>query len=537
MKKILFILFIMLNVSLTAQVVFVPLSHPIYNYLERLEVKGIVKDLVISTKPISRKYVGEILRGIDKDKLTSVEFNEYEKYTSEFSETHNEKGHIFKYNYKYAVMYFDPIFQFDYDINKSNDDNEDENGKRLKGGAKVYGYFADKIGYYFEGANNYEKNNVRELKNWDNQEQGIGELDQGKYYSQVTAYASLSTKYIDFIFGRFSNYWGDGETGTLPLSNKAPSYNQFMIKADYFDKIKLTYFHASLFSDELDSTRLYFIKWNAGADSFPRRFYKNKYLAAHRLEIIAFDNFSIAFNELAYYGERDFDWSYLNPIMFYWAAKNYTKDTDNLQIGMDCKWRPLNKVKLYGGFLIDELKIKNIFDKNHHHNHIAGQIGLYLVEPFTKNLDFRIEYTALMPWIYTHKVPVNRATNIDYVMGYWTGQNADNLYFCADYRISPFLKTKIAFSRYRKGGLIDVWNQYNDEVAENFLNGYQYKRYRTSLLVDYNIWKKLSISVKYQYTDLDLNEDNYNDKIYLDTRYYENDFYKHKICCSIKYNL
>ncbi len=524
------------NINLIAQVVFVPLTHPIYNYLERLEVKGIVKNLSTSTKPIYRKYVGEILSEIDKDKLTPAELEEYGKYIGEFSDTHNEKGHIIKYNYKNAVIYADPIFQFDYDINKSNDHNEDENGKHLKGGARVYGYFAGKIGYYFEGANNYEKSSKRELFKWDEQEQGIGELDQGKYYSQVTAYASLSTKYIDFIFGRFSNYWGCGETGSLVLSNKAPSYNQFMLKVDYFDRIEFTYFHASLFSDELDSSRVYFIKWNTGNDSIQRRFYKSKYVAGHRLEVIPFHNFSIAFNELAYYGERDFDWSYLNPIMFYWSAKNYTKDTDNLQIGMDCEWRPFRKVKLYGGFLIDELKLKNAFDNLHHHNHIAGQIGLYLVDPFIKNLDFRIEYTALMPWIYTHKVPVNSATNNDYVMGYWTKQNADNLYFAVNYKVNPCLKTKIAFSRYRKGGLTDAWNQYHDE-AENFLYGYQYKRYTISFKVNYNIWRELSLSAKYQYTDLDLNEENYFNKIYLNNRYYEKDFYKHKVCLSMKYNI
>ena len=540
MKKLLFIILCsVISSTLSAQLIFIPLGDPVYNFIERLETKSIIKNIALSTKPISRRYVSEILNHIEKDKLNEIELVEYNKYLDEYYNPFNEKGHLFKYNYKDAVIYFDPVFQAIFEFNDSNDEEEAKNGKHYEGGGEIYGSYSDKIGFYFKGTNNSETGNFREIRNLDNEEQGNKECGELKYYSKADAYLSYSNKFFDLIFGRYSNYWGNGETGSLTLSNKPPSYNQLMLKFDYFEKIKFTYFHAKLFSDVRDDNSSYTIYYHyedGEVDSFPRDFYKKKYLAGHRLEILPFNNFKFAFNELSYYGERELDWSYLNPFMFFWVAKNKTNDQDNLQISLDAEWNLFNKVKLYGTFFIDELSLSKMFDKKHNRNQIAGQIGCYLVEPIIPCLDFRLEYTALNPWTYTHKFPTCTAYNNNYVMGYWTGQNADNLYLAADYRLNKNLKTNIAFSRYRKGGLTPISNQY-DNIAEKFLYGLQYEKLRITFNLSYNIWKKCILSVKYQYTDLNINEENYNNPIYVNKHIYDKDFTKNSLSFSVKYNI
>ena len=52
----------------------IPISHPIYPYLERMEALGHVENLLDGIRPYSRVKVAGILAELDKkrDKLTSI---------------------------------------------------------------------------------------------------------------------------------------------------------------------------------------------------------------------------------------------------------------------------------------------------------------------------------------------------------------------------------------------------------------------------------------------------------------------------------
>ncbi len=495
MKKnfILLLLFTFFCTSLFAQVVLAPLNNDVYDFLERMQVKGMTGRYFDGIKPIPRtdirEYLVHIFDHVDYYDLSESEKEQLDDYLKEFSyerkyspsskevstdflegfinlftdekaytpQLEKENWELLKFPYKFysgeSFISFEPKFQAEYHYNSSDTSTFAENYRRLTGGGYIFGYFGDNIGFSFYGVNNAVQGNMFDVKKIDCHEQGIGvehKRDGKYYYEEVDAVISFSTKYADLTIGRFSNYWGCGHTGSVSLSNKTPSYPQIMVRTRFSNWLRFVYFHGWLESNILDDSTSYLI--NYGDDQvFDREFYKKKYVAAHRLEIAPSERFSFGLSELLYYGERDAEFVYFIPIMLFWSAQRYTNDQDNEMIGIDYEWIPWNGVKTYGSLLIDEIALSKMFNKNESHNYIAYQFGTYLVEPFIGGLDFRLEYTHLNPWVYTHKFPINYATSEDYWMGYWTGQNADNIYFGIDYQPNKKLKFSADYSIYRKG--------------------------------------------------------------------------------------
>ena len=65
---------------------YVPLSHRVYDFLERMEHYYLVSDAQLGTKPVTRKHIADILAQIKKNVtvLSAVDKEEYECLTAEF---------------------------------------------------------------------------------------------------------------------------------------------------------------------------------------------------------------------------------------------------------------------------------------------------------------------------------------------------------------------------------------------------------------------------------------------------------------------
>ena len=582
MKKnfILLLLFALFCTSLSAQVVLVPLNNNVYDFLERMQVKGMTGRYFGGIKPIPRTGVREYLVHIfdhdDYCDLSEYEKEQLEDYLKEFSyeqkyspgsdevstdfledfinlftdekadtsQLEKEKWELLKFPYKFysgeSFISFEPKFQAEYHYNSSDTSTFAENYQRLTGGGYIFGYLGDNIGFSFYGVNNAVKGNVFDVKKIDCPDQGIGvehKRDGNYFYEEVDAAVSFSTKYADLTIGRFSNYWGCGHTGSVSLSNKAPSYPQIMVRTKFSNWLKFVYFHGWLESNILDDSTSYWINYG-NDEEFHRKFYKKKYVAVHRLEIAPSERFSFGLSEMLFYGERDPEFVYFIPIMLFWSAQRYTNDQDNEMIGLDYEWIPWNGVKTYGSLLIDEIALSKVFKKNESHNYIAYQLGAYLVEPIMDGLDFRLEYTHLNPWVYTHKFPVNYATSDDYWMGYWTGQNADNLYFGIDYQPNKKLKFSADYSIYRKGAQDSIKYQYQIPPVEKFLYGHQYTKNTLSLGCSYEIFPELKAGLGFRYTNCNVNEENIalaGQGKYVNPVYYKSDFTQTTISILLSY--
>jgi hypothetical protein len=90
--NILFLLFFLLLTShfslLNAQAVFVPINDNIYSYLDRMNIKGVIK-LDSEVKPFSKIYIAKKLVEIDSKKtdnigLTNVDLDLLDFYKAEY---------------------------------------------------------------------------------------------------------------------------------------------------------------------------------------------------------------------------------------------------------------------------------------------------------------------------------------------------------------------------------------------------------------------------------------------------------------------
>ena len=85
MKKFFLILFIF-SANIFSQVENVPVSHSVYAFLKRMEVRGIIKNFDDASLPISRSEVANFLKEIysKRDKLSTKEQGYLELLMIEF---------------------------------------------------------------------------------------------------------------------------------------------------------------------------------------------------------------------------------------------------------------------------------------------------------------------------------------------------------------------------------------------------------------------------------------------------------------------
>jgi len=505
------LLFSSLSVA-NAQVVDVPLNHPSYRFIDRMEAKGLVRQVRNGTKPISRLKMAQILLEIEENasssSLTRIEREQLQWLKSQFKCELERLGEgiplasvssprwwaLFPRKEKEGLICLDPVLAFS---------SQSKGSRRVyhrTTGVKVYGYLSDAVGFYLYARDSSEwaKGNIRwkpanpQEGFWDVPfpQKGIGHT--GSYgkridHDEVDAAFSLRLPWFRLSIAKGSNTWGPGYRGQLALSDWAPSYGQIKLSAQYGNWLDFTYIHAFLHSNIVDSLRSY--RTDQG---YERILHKRKYLAGNRLEITPIPGIDVGVSETIIYGERDPEILYLIPVMFLWSAQHYLGDPDNLQMSADIDLNLIRHFKLYGCIFVDEIYVSKIFTKKQH-NWVGLQGGLFWVD-LLENLDFRAEYTRVNPCVYSHKFPINNFESYGYLLGHQIGQNADQLYLEANYRyIRPLLLT-LSWQQDRKGRVPNAYEQYHSP-SQRFLSGRVKRQQSWALRVSYEPLRALFLKI------------------------------------------
>ncbi len=243
--------------------------------------------------------------------------------------------------------------------------------------------------------------------------------------------------------GKGSLNWGPGRTGNLLLSNRAPSYGLFRLRASY-RRLHYTHVAASLRARDglIDTTR----RWID--NGHVRIFLRQKRLAAHRLEI-AFSKVRIGLHEAVVYGDRGFEPLYVLPVTVFAGTQNHLENRDNLAIGTDISARLWPGLELYGAWFFDDM-VK--FDPGAFANQFALQVGVFWVDPMgLRDTDVRAEYARVEPYVYAHNFDINTFEHYDTLLGYPIGPNADRWFGQVTHRFSPWLNASLRFERERQG--------------------------------------------------------------------------------------
>jgi len=502
---------------------YVPLNHWAYDFLERMETKHAVRSVLNHTKPLSRKEFADYLKRIKKSiddgfVLNNVELEQFDFLELEFreelqntlSDDSNYRSRIqklkehktikkyfpsflYKNNRNFVSwqdqqikIFFDPVCRYKMSYSKVDSKNQTEKAFHFTNGFQVWGYLTKYLGFFV---------NVRDNKEWGDKKYQLGNYTLPGlgfvratspdfiYHDETEAYIKFGIKNFHLIYGKFKNYWGNGKTGSLILSDNATSYDQ--IKFEYAHrKFKFTSIYAFLID-----YRYHILD----------RLQQKKYMAGHRLEIAPWHWLTLGISETVIFKGRSFEPAYLNPVMFFRSAEHYLGSPDNMMMGFDLKYTGIRNIKLYGELLIDDIMTGKL-GSGWYGNKYALLGGIFFAEPFNfNNFDVRIEYVRIRPYVYTHENSV-QYTHYNSSLGHWIGPNSDLLTVLMKYQLTMrfsvagsycYLRHGANSNEVNYGGDIDRYFGLFDDISAAFLEGIKESKQHIGVNVSYEIMRNL----------------------------------------------
>lgn len=468
-----------------AQVENVPVDNQVYEFLDRMGVKGILPLYNNTMIPLSRQEVADdlVAVGKQKDRLSEAEQQFLEKFTQEFMhEIHpsqEDPALLFngdgldglfsqkeKYLYRYVdsnvTSYVNFFGSIDYrgisgDTYGSTHDSFGQIGGRIRGTV------SDKLGYYLEGTNgalrgdrNFALSDPRLRGNFN-----FNNLNS-QFFDFTQAYLRMNFNWISVQFGRENTMVGTGYSDRLLLSDNAPVTDFLKIEVHY-KSLRFLSLHASLVQDSaLFAGTL--MQEPPGS---------NKYLALHRLQLGLFDKLNLGVSEMIIYQRFSPEFGYLNPISFYKSVEHSLGDRDNAFLAFDAEVFPFPRYKFYGTWLIDDIDFSKL-GTPWWGNEFGFQAGLINTDlAGIANLDGIVEYTRIDPYVYSNRVAGNGYTNDNIGLGNQLQPNSDQWFFQLQYRPAKQLRTWLTYMLMRHGDNVVVDGQVVKNVGGNVLEGHR----------------------------------------------------------------
>jgi hypothetical protein len=453
----------------------VALDHWCYRFIERFEAKGLLHGLGDGIKPFSRMEVAKALAGIEaaaNSDLSTTEVDELAWLKAEFADElarlrGTEKpaqgstasgGGLYRYSHADGEFYLDLLARQQTDLFSGRGRDRSEKIFRNRVGSSIRGQFKERIGFRVAFEQTREEGSRDYILRDDVFEPRV-ELPQLKGdlvdYHEGTAYLTFDLPFFKVDVGKAEARWGPAPGDNLGLSSNAPAYDMVRLKARLgaFKLVSISGFlrpcpdrpDSPVCAGVGDAEASYIVNGNA------RRLERDKYIAAHRVEVALSPEVDLGFQEVVIYGDRGPELTYLNPLMFYWAAQSYLGDKDNLMMGVDLDWHPGYGLRFYLAYVVDDLKKLKVFSDDFS-NKFSLQTGVLWADPMGwRDTDLRAEYVRIEPWIYSHKFPVNTFRHFDAPLGHSLGPNSDQWQIRLEHRWGRRLETSLLVGHQRHG--------------------------------------------------------------------------------------
>jgi len=476
-----------------SQAVNVPLNHWLYDFLDRLETKGVFSDVATKSYPLSRTQVASFLSKIENqtNRLTAAEQALFDQLKGEFyqeleslnvsSTPKLRERHLMTWreDEHFANMDFDfaQVFQ----TNRGDQYQSTERTSHTTMGGIIRGQMGQHFQFYVHAQNTLQRGSDITEENF-NPRYGAPIVISGKnvYSDESWAYVKWKNTWLDVQFGRDQLQWGPGKRGSLMISTINPPFEMLKLKCT-FNRFQFTSFHGTLHS--------------GGAA---------KYLAGHRLELKLFPWLFVGGSETIVYGGRDMELAYLNPIMPFHVAEHHLGDKDNNTMAFDVTTFPFRNHKIYFELFLDDFTTaENPF--TYFGNKFAFLIGHRWVAPFgLDNADIRWEYTRIEPYVYTHTDSINTYQNYDKSIGHWLGPNSDDLYVEMGYMFNRDVKASVSAERVRHGeGDLNTPHSGLDGTRKEFLSGVVETKWSYGFNISDQVFRDLFLSLNYYFVQTD----------------------------------
>jgi len=469
-----------------SQVELVPLSNPVYDFLDRMFTNKVIDDYSSSMGPISRRETGNLLKDITakKNKLSKTDKLLLDYYTTEFeydmfgtlkksSDFFSKKGvgELFnnkKQKYLYSntdsnvTFFWDGIASIRY-MGLDGDSSGKPHVLLGEIGTRIRGTLFKSVGYYLRLSNGVRLGGTSE----DAQKTAFIDpklssirkyISEGnKTFDSYEGYLRYapSTDWLGLTVGREALSFGPGFIDKLFLSNKNSAPFDFLKLDLHYKKVRYSFFHSSI----------------VGNDSAGRQL-ESKYLVFHRLELGPFFNNSLrlAFNEMVVYSNVPMNFAFINPISFLTSADMNTelpgRNSNNTLLGFDIQVFPVKNLAIQGSLLIDDLNFETLGNDSAkgNDNKFALQGGINWQNAFTlPNLGLTYEFTRINPFVYAHREINNSYSNWNLPIGHSLNPNSDEHAFKLSYNFGSRLRMAVTYKMQRAG------ENYTDSLG-NFVN-------------------------------------------------------------------
>lgn len=495
MNCLIFAFFLFLSTIGLSQTVNVPLDYWGYNFLRRMEAKGLFDSYELRVRPVPRDQVARIVQHIYEkaskkpDLLSQTEWRLLEQLMGDFCDeliAHNafpehiwKERHLFKIEEDAGLVYGDLVGSLAFISNRGQQYNPDQLLSEIMLGGQLRGRIGNSIGFFAQARNSLTRGDDREDESF-NPDKGspIVTSGAGVFQDQATAYFVWQKAFLRLEGGRDEFDWGPGYHGGVTLTKNSPPADNVRLSVR-FSRFKFSYMHAWLRS-------------SLGA----------KYLAAHRLDFTVLNGLYFGASETVVYGERNVEPSYINPLMLYHVAEHHLGDKDNNNLAFDVTYTKLKNMTLYGEWFIDDMTSSKI-GQNYFGNKFAWVFGAQWVDPLKlKNVDLKAEYGRISPYVYTHWDSINIYKNYDKIIGHWLGPNADTFYLEFGWQLNRNFRIEANAEHVRKGkGDADTITRPTEGDNKDFLKGLVEKRNLVGIRFIDQVRRDIFIDISYTYLD------------------------------------
>jgi hypothetical protein len=502
---------------LQAQVEHVPQNHPVYEFLDRLGVKGVLPAFSASMVPLERREVIVLLDSAwgSRSSLGDIDMHTLEKYRSEFSLAAGTRadqdwvvigpggaegegvGGLVDQKHKYLVAFVDSFATFYGEVLGSaeyrslhGDSRGNVDARLMSIGGRFYGTIAGRLGYLlqstngvFSGDRSFERIDPHLATNMK-----LNENAQSSNYDETQAYLRLSFGWAGVQFGREYTALGVGYAGRLMLSDDAPVFDALRFDAHY-KGFRFIFMHGSLLKDP----RVFPGLW----EKEPAE--ATKYMALHRFQFSLCKRLNLSANEMVIYQRHAPEFAYLIPVNFFKSAEHSLRDRDNAIIMFDAEYFPAGGYKLYGSWLIDDIDFSRM-GSGWWGNEFGWQAGAYVADIVgLQSCDALIEYTHIEPYVYSNRIAGNDYSHSGIGLGHRLDPNTDELLGEVRVRFSDRLRTRLhyAYSRHGQnvmvgdsvvrnvGGSLLQGHRDGDSETARFLDGDRVNNHRIGMRIDY----------------------------------------------------
>jgi hypothetical protein len=516
--------------SVSAQRELLPADHPVYKFLLRQQMRGLIDDFHWGMLPLSRGEVTRLLSSLEanRSQLSRVDVKMLQDFDTEFEYDMNKTvlkakpllpGFSFSSSLdndrqKYLAAYQDSVaslFADGFGFLSYRAGSGDSIGSPYiflgQMGFRVRGTLHDRLGFYLEASNGQRLGGDPTFGMLDYRLKANTKFQTGgKYFDFTKGYLDYDTDWLRLTVGREQVLWGMGFGDRLILSNNTLPFD--------YGKIDLRYksLHYSFLSGSL-----------SGTDTLGNQL-SSKYIAAHRLEFDLFPKVRVGLSEMILYSNQPINFAYLNPFIFL-ASADRTADpsnSNNALIGIDVEVLPIKDVRVTCTLLIDDLNFETLKyageDVRGNDNKFGWQGGIQWTDAFAvPNLSLTTEYTRINPFVYSHRSIANSYSHLDLPLGPLLQPNSDELLFGLDFDLTYHLSVggQIRFQRTGENildsyGFVinnagsDVLRGDGDGLHANvFLEGRRVNTTLLSLMLEWQPIKQYFLEIQYFYRSFD----------------------------------